>query len=169
MNKSKSLKDRNFDKTIKIALLSSYTINGFYETLKVKMSEHQIGGNIYVGAYNQYNQEILKDDSELYNFKPNLTFLMIDTRTILGEIFYSPYSISAEERKKNVEKKFLELCIFFNDKVSPKLPINANYLMNEFNISKGKEIGIKLRKIEDKWISNNFKISNKEIEKLILN
>ena len=88
MNKSKSLKDRNFDKTIKIALLSSYTINGFYETLKVKMSEHQIGGNIYVGAYNQYNQEILKDDSELYNFKPNLTFLMIDTRTILGEIFY---------------------------------------------------------------------------------
>ena len=109
MNKSKSLKDRNFDKTIKIALLSSYTINGFYETLKVKMSEHQIGGNIYVGAYNQYNQEILKDDSELYNFKPNLTFLMIDTRTILGEIFYSPYSISAEERKKNIEKKFLEL------------------------------------------------------------
>jgi len=109
MNKSKSLKDRNFDKTIKIALLSSYTINGFSETLKVKMSEHQIGGNIYVGAYNQYNQEILKDDSELYNFKPNLTFLMIDTRTILGEIFYSPYSISAKERKKNIEKKFLEL------------------------------------------------------------
>ena len=109
INKSKSIGDTNFDKKIKVALLSSFTINGFYETLRVKMSEHQIDGNIHVGAYNQYNQEILKNNSELYNFKPNLTFLMIDTRTILGEIFYSPYSISAEERKKNIEKKFLEL------------------------------------------------------------
>ena len=56
MNKSKSVKDATFDKTIKIALLSSFTINGFYETLRVKMSEHQIDGNIHVGAYNQYNQ-----------------------------------------------------------------------------------------------------------------
>ena len=41
--------------------------------------------------------------------------------------------------------------------------------MSKFNIDEGKELGIKLKKIEDKWITNNFKISNKEVEKLILN
>ena len=40
--------------------------------------------------------------------------------------------------------------------------------MREFNIPEGKEIGSKLKKIEDQWINNNFKISNQEIQKLVL-
>ena len=71
-------------------------------------------------------------------------------------------------RSKKNKKKLLELSNFFKDKTPPKLPINAHYLMREFNIPEGKEIGSKLKKIEDQWINNNFKISNQEIQKLVL-
>tara|TARA_B110000196_G_scaffold319181_1_gene336433 strand:- start:417 stop:1682 length:1266 start_codon:yes stop_codon:yes gene_type:complete len=64
---------------------------------------------------------------------------------------------------------FLELIDFFKDKEKPLLPIKGDYLINKFNISEGKELGAKLKKIEEKWINNNFKISDEEIKKLILN
>jgi poly(A) polymerase len=72
-------------------------------------------------------------------------------------------------RSKKNEKKLSELIIFFKNKITPKLPIKANYLMSEFNIPEGKELGLKLKKIEEKWLNNNFKISDIEIRKLILN
>ena len=71
-------------------------------------------------------------------------------------------------RSKKNKKNLLELSNFFKDKIPPKLPINAHYLMSEFNILEGKAIGVNLKKIEDKWINNNFKISNQEIQKLVL-
>ena len=39
--------------------------------------------------------------------------------------------------------------------------------MSKYNIPEGKEIGLKLKKIENKWVENNFTISEKEVEKLI--
>ena len=75
------------------------------------------------------------------------------------------YQILKSQKKDN---KLLDLIVFFKDKDSPKLPIKAETLMNEFNMSEGKELGLKLKMIEDKWISNNFNISDNEIKKLIL-
>ena len=72
-------------------------------------------------------------------------------------------------KSKKEEKKLLEMINFFQNKEAPKLPIKANYLMNEFNISEGKELGLTLKKIEEKWVNNNFKISDKEIKNLAIN
>jgi len=96
-------------KKIKIGLLSSFTINGLSETLTVKCSELAIECKSYVAGYNQYNQEILDPKSKLYSFSPDITFLIIDIRTLLNEIFYHPYSISSSERKKIVKEKITEL------------------------------------------------------------
>jgi len=41
--------------------------------------------------------------------------------------------------------------------------------MNKYNIPEGKKLGIMLKKIEKKWLDNNFQISEKEIQKLIKN
>lgn len=109
INKSKSLETKTFDKKIRVALLSSYTINGFEETLQVKLSENSIECKTYVGAYNQYNQEILNTDGKIYSFNPDLTFLILDTREILGRIFHLPYSISKEERKEIIDEKINEI------------------------------------------------------------
>jgi hypothetical protein len=48
------------------------------------------------------------------------------------------------------------------------MPVNANFLMEHYNFEEGKELGVKLKKIEEKWLNNNFKISENEINKLLL-
>ena len=91
-----------FDKKIRIALLSSFTINGLTEILKVKSAERSISSIVvYEAPYNQYSQEILNKKSNLYKFLPDITFLILDSRKIFGEIFRLPYSISHLERTEN--------------------------------------------------------------------
>ena len=41
--------------------------------------------------------------------------------------------------------------------------------MTKYKIPEGKELGLKLKQIESKWVENNFKISEKEVQKLISN
>ena len=76
------------------------------------------------------------------------------------------YQLSKFPKK---EKNLLELINFFKNKDLPQLPIKADYLMREFNLSEGKELGSKLKMIEKQWVNNKFKISEKEIKKLIIN
>jgi len=97
------------EKKIKIGVLGSFTLNGLDECLKVKCSELNIDYESYIGNYNQYNQEILDSESGLYKFEPDITFLIIDNRTILGDLFYHPYSISDKRRKEIVDEKFNEI------------------------------------------------------------
>lgn len=111
---SNKIKSSNFDKKIKIAILSSFTINGLPETIKVKCFDRKIDSIAYVGGYNQYNQEILNANSELYKFSPDITFLIIDNRSIFGDIFHFPYSISKTERQTLVKEKIDQLIDLIN-------------------------------------------------------
>ena len=56
---------------------------------------------------------------------------------------------------------------FFRDKEAPTMPIKAATLMTQYNIPEGKRLGEILKKIEEKWINNNFKISDNEVRKII--
>src|SRR5574338_174082 len=103
INKASELEGRTSGKKIRIGVLCSFTINGLEETIRVKSVEKNIDCITYVGGYNQYNQEILNQESNLYKFSPDITFLIIDTRNILGDLFHFPYSISASERRNFVE------------------------------------------------------------------
>ncbi|MBW2976548.1 HAD-IIIC family phosphatase [Candidatus Woesearchaeota archaeon] len=115
INKYEEIKEKikkielNGVKRIKIALLSSFTIRGIKETLFVKCCQIDIFPEIYVGDYNQYAQEILNANSDLYKFKPDLIILFLDTRAILGEKYFLPYSVSDEQRKSFVGEKLNEL------------------------------------------------------------
>tara|TARA_Y100000590_G_scaffold330494_1_gene375462 strand:- start:1818 stop:3089 length:1272 start_codon:yes stop_codon:yes gene_type:complete len=72
-------------------------------------------------------------------------------------------------RSKSKNEELNNLLIFFKDKKIPIFPIKAKYLIDKYNLSEGKLIGIKLKKIEEIWINNDFKISEKEISELIKN
>lgn len=109
INAASNLDTSKFEKKIRIGILGSFTLNGLEETLKVKCVEKKIGVSIFVSGYNQYNQDILNEKSDLYNFSPDITFLILDTRNILGNFFYSIYSLSLDQRKELFEKKFHEL------------------------------------------------------------
>ena len=109
IKKARELNTSDLSKNIKIAFLSSFTINGIVEPLYVKCAKNQIHCSIYLSDYNQYTQEILNEKSSLYNFQPNITFLFLDTRSILGNLFFDPYSISENERKAFIESKFNQI------------------------------------------------------------
>ena len=68
-----------------------------------------------------------------------------------------------------MDKKLIKLKEFFQTKEVPKFEIKAKTLIEKYNYKEGKELGNKLKEIEEFWIENSFKISNQEIEKIIKN
>lgn len=109
IRESRKLDVRKHDKNIKIGILSSFTINGLAETIKVKCEQMRVNCHTYVGGYNQYNQEILNSKSELYQFDPDITFLIIDSKDIFKDLYYFFYEKTPDERKKFVETKLEEI------------------------------------------------------------
>jgi FkbH-like protein len=129
ISKAKSVKDITFSKKVRVAILSSFTIYGLEESLKVKCAERKLGCMTYSSPYNQYNQDILSSASPLHEFSPNLTFMLIDTRTILSSLFYNPYSVSVPERREYINsrvKDLVDLVRKFTVKSKSKLVV-ANF------------------------------------------
>ena len=106
---SKNIDDLKYDKKLKVAILSSFTINGLNETLHVKCSELGIRYQSYLAGYNQYNQELLNSESKLYDFCPDVIFLIIDIRNLLGDSFHDAHNMSDDERKILAKEKITEL------------------------------------------------------------
>ena len=72
------------------------------------------------------------------------------------------FSICANNKIKNL--KFKELINYVNICKIPKFPISGNYL-KEQGYETGQALGDKLKKLEQRWIENNFAIERKAIEK----
>ncbi len=70
--------------------------------------------------------------------------------------------------KKN-ENKLLELINLYKNKSTPIMPIGAEILMKKYLLPEGKLLGKKLKAIEEEWVNNNFKISDREIKDIINN
>ena len=70
---------------------------------------------------------------------------------------------------KNSENSLIEVCKLYKNKQIPVLPIGAEVLMTKYKISEGKELGSKLKIIEEEWVNNNFQISNNQIDIIMKN
>ena len=82
----------------------------------------------------------------------------------LKDILYYKLFIS-----KKADKKIIDYLKFFDEKNIPIFPIKGEDLMKKFDIPQGKKVGENLKLVEDYWINNNFKISDKELEKIVKN
>jgi len=127
------------NRRIKVAVLSSFTLGGVKESLLVKCHEDGISAQIYVGGYNQYNQEILDGHSQFYSFHPDLVILMLDTRTVAGEHFLQPYDISDEDRKEWVRATFERISSLVN---TIKKNSSARIIINNFEVPTHSPLGI---------------------------
>ena len=70
--------------------------------------------------------------------------------------------------KKDI-KKMIKLKKLIIETNKPIFPIKAKNLIDEYNLKEGRELGTKLKKIEDVWVQNNFKITNQEVNRIINN
>jgi len=104
----------NHEKRTKIGFISSFTVNGLPEVMKIKCEQMNISAQTYLGGYNQYNQDILDSNSKLYQFQPDITFLILDIRSIFGDFFYFPYQNEQKQNKKFIEEKVDELINLVN-------------------------------------------------------
>ena len=41
--------------------------------------------------------------------------------------------------------------------------------MEKYDISEGKELGVKLKKIKEKWVNNDFSVSDNEVSQVLKN
>ena len=72
-------------------------------------------------------------------------------------------------KSKKIEKNLMDLIHLYKNKSIPKMPIGADTLMTKFKIPEGKQLGTKLKTIEEEWVKNNFKISDKQITYIVNN
>jgi poly(A) polymerase len=72
-------------------------------------------------------------------------------------------------KSKKLDLKLKEFKDHFINKIIPIMPIKADLLMSKYKISKGKILGDKIKSIEEKWVENNFNISDQEVENILKN
>ena len=70
-------------------------------------------------------------------------------------------------RSKKIDKALIELKKNYENKLVPTMPVSAGMLMTKFKISEGKQLGIKIKMIEDQWAENNFQISDQQVENIM--
>ena len=72
-------------RNIKVAFLSSFTIQGLPEVFRTACLFNNVWADTYSAPYNQFTQEIVNKESALYRFDPALCFLIIDTKDIADD------------------------------------------------------------------------------------
>ena len=70
-------------------------------------------------------------------------------------------------KSKKVDIKIMKLIEQFQSKNLPTMPIGAKFLMEKYQIPEGKNLGTKLKIIEEEWVENDFNLSEKEIHKIL--
>ena len=70
-------------------------------------------------------------------------------------------------KTKKVDNKLFNLLEFYKNKIIPSLPVGADLLMTRYKIPEGRQLGNMLKLIEEEWIKNNFKISDKQVDNIV--
>jgi len=127
-----------------------------------------------------YKYNISNEDKKRIRFLSNIYSKNLDKDLFkeknLWKIFYFNGKNSLIDlinfqifQNKKLDKKLIQLKNFFNNQEVPKLEIGAKTLIEKFNYKEGKELGNKLKEIEQFWIENSFKITDQELNKIVKN
>ena len=72
-------------------------------------------------------------------------------------------------KSKKADNSLKELIKHYENSEVPIMPISGDSLMLKYEIPEGKQLGEKLRIIEEEWVKNNFKLSDQQVENIINN
>jgi len=127
-----------------------------------------------------YKYNISNEDKKRIRFLSNIYSKNLDKDIFkeknLWKIFYFNGKNSLVDlinfkifQNKKLDKKLIQLKEFFYKQEVPKLEIGAKTLIEKFSYKEGKELGNKLKEIEQFWIENSFKITDQELNKIVKN
>ncbi len=132
-------KEHGFEKNIKVALLSSFTIKGLKEVLAVQCSQEEINCHVYEAPYGQYFQQLLEEKSDLKGFCADVAIFLIDIRDILGDFYFNPYAYSLEERRALAEEKKENIFAVIE---AAKKNLSGKIIFNNFQLPTYSPLGI---------------------------
>ena len=160
--------------------INEYSKNIFYKKTFIFLISYLIidetdNANYFLFKYNLSNEDkkrikFLIEHYELFSKKDYFN------KKNLQRIFYfnnKSYVIDLIDLKifnsKTVPKKLIQLKKHFEQFEKPIFPLKAQDLLEKYNLKEGKEFGQKIRLLEDLWLNNSFKLSNKEIDNVLNN
>ena len=153
-NNQKTLLVKSFDFLLAFLVIDE-TDNSDYFLYKFKTS------NETKKKINFLKKSFLESTEKNYFSKKNLEkiFYFNEKSDVLDLIDFELF-----KSKKN-KKKLIELKNYFIKTEKPVFPVKAKNIMEKFDLKEGRELGQKLKYLEDVWVNNSFNISDKEIEK----
>ncbi len=95
-------------KKMKMAVLSSFTVEPLVMYLDIKSRLLGLYPEIYVAPFNQYPQEILNEKSQLYGFSPDVVIIAIQLESLLGDDFLAEFPRFSEEEKRKRQEQVTE-------------------------------------------------------------
>ena len=103
-------------------------------------------------------------DNNFFLEKNFLKLVYYNDKSLVIDLIDFKICVSTKDITKMIKLK--KLIIETN---KPIFPIKAKNLIEEYNLKEGRELGTKLKKIEDAWVQNNFKITNQDVNRIINN
>ena len=156
--KLSKVKDIEIDKDVIFAsMLLDFSNNHEYFFYKYNIS-NEIKNNL--NLYSKLLKEIKSnEDFFLKDLKKNIFFYGRDQ---IKKIFLIHNIVN----KKTLSSKTKETLLKISHALIPKFPVTGNDLL-KLGVQSGRKVGEILKKIEKKWIENNFEINNEEIKDLV--
>ena len=162
-SKLNNFSKKNFFNMDFIFLLSLMIIDGSdnvdYFIFKFNLSKKDKKRLLFLNDFN--SQKLTSKNFSDKNL--NKIFYFNGKEALIDVIYFKIFKSS------KVDDKLINIIKNFKDKDLPIMPFKANTLMEKYNIFEGKELGKKLKMIEEIWVNNNFQISEKEVEKIVNN
>ena len=154
---------KNFSRVDFIFLLSLLVIDGTdnvdYFLYKFNLSKKDEKRILFLNNF--YSTKLTNKNFLEKNL--NKFFYYYGRETLIDIIYFKIF------KSNKIDNKLIKLIKIFEKKETPIMPIKANILIKKYQIEEGKELGKKLKVIEETWANNNFNISEKEIQKIISN
>ncbi len=160
--------------------MNNYAIKNYYSKDFIFLLSLMIIDETDNTDYFLYKFNLSNRDKQRINFLKNIFSKSIIPNTFsemnLWKIFYYNGKKNLDDminfqifKSKKIDNKLIKLSEYFNLHNQPVFPIKAKKLMEKYNLKENKHLGEKLKEIESIWVNNSFKISEKEIEKVVKN
>ncbi len=101
----KNSKEKLKFKTLRTAVIGNITLQPIKPYLEAVCLKAGIDPEIFFGGYDFYVHEMADPESELYRFDPHLTFLFLDEKTLLPELYTAFFEIPPNRRFELVATK----------------------------------------------------------------
>ncbi len=122
--------------TIKIAILSSFTVDPLLPCLDVECRLVGLDPHFYVSPFNRFQDVVLDPSSKLYSFDPDVVFFFVELESLVPETFRVDFPRMSEEMKNagidSVFSRIKGIIDFLTSRIDG-LVVFSNFIVPKFS------------------------------------